>query len=166
MKRTDKRLRVCVALLICNLVFIWGNSLLPGEVSAAFSDWVKTLLANLFPGDGPAHQGTGLLRKIAHFSEFCTLGMCLCWLFGMLGRKKVWPFFWGGLAACIDETIQCFVPDRGSSIRDVLLDSGGVLTGMLLLYLGHTILKKRKTNRPCVLFRMTHRIIWFPRSIF
>ena len=48
--------------------------------------------------------------------------------------------------AVLDETIQCFVPDRGSSIRDVLLDSGGVLTGMLLLYLGHTILKKRKTN--------------------
>ena len=53
MIRTDKRLRLCYCLLVLNLAFIWGNSLLPGEVSDAFSDWVKELLASLFPGDGP-----------------------------------------------------------------------------------------------------------------
>ena len=42
---TDKRLRLCTALLIANLVFIWGNSLLPGEISGAFSDWVKSVLS-------------------------------------------------------------------------------------------------------------------------
>ena len=146
MIRSRKRIWLCTVLLIVNLAFIWGNSLLPGEVSAAFSDWVKALLASLFPGDAPAHQGTGLLRKIAHFSEFCTLGMCLCWLFTMLGRKRGWPFFWGSLAACIDETIQLFVPDRGPGILDVLLDCSGVLTGMLLLYLGHTYCKKKTSN--------------------
>ena len=146
MIRSRKRIWLCTVLLAVNLAFIWGNSLLPGEASAAFSDWVKALLASLFPGDAPAHQGTGLLRKIAHFSEFCTLGMCLCWMFGMLGRKRGWPFFWGSLAACIDETIQLFVPDRGPGILDVLLDCSGVLTGMLLLYLGHTYCKKKTSN--------------------
>ena len=48
MIRTDKRLRLNAALLICVLTFIWGNSLLPGEVSGAFSDWVKSILERLF----------------------------------------------------------------------------------------------------------------------
>lgn len=40
MIRTDKRLRLCVTLLVLILVFIWGNSLMPGEVSQAISNWV------------------------------------------------------------------------------------------------------------------------------
>ena len=50
MIRTDKRMRLCTALLICNLIFIWGNSLLPGSVSGAISDAVKSLLENVLPG--------------------------------------------------------------------------------------------------------------------
>ena len=37
-----------LAVLICLvLCFIWGNSLMPGEVSAAFSDWVGEVLEAL-----------------------------------------------------------------------------------------------------------------------
>lgn len=146
MIRTDKRLRLCKVLLVCNLIFIWGNSLLPGEVSGAFSDWVKSLLAALFPGSLDSAAGGGLLRKIAHFTEFAALGMCLAWLFGMLQKEKLLPFGCGVAAACIDETIQRFVPDRGPSVKDVCIDSCGVVTGMLLLYLGHTYWRKRSTN--------------------
>ena len=146
MKRTDKRLRLCVTLLICNLIFIWGNSLLPGEVSGAFSDWVKSILARLFSGSAQAPVGGGLLRKIAHFTEFTALGMCLAWLYGMLQKGNMQPFLWGVLAAAVDETIQYFVPDRGPSIRDVCIDASGVLTGMILLWIGYHSLKKRATK--------------------
>ena len=146
MKRTDTRLRLCITLLICNLIFIWGNSLLPGEVSGAFSDWVKWILAQLFAGAPGGPSGGGLLRKIAHFTEFAALGMCLAWLHGMLQRGRLQPFLWGVLAAAVDETIQRFVPDRGPSIRDVCIDSAGVLTGIVLLWLGHNYLKKRHTK--------------------
>lgn len=146
MKRTDTRLRQCITLLICNLIFIWGNSLLPGEVSGAFSDWVKWILAQLFSGAPGGPTGGGLLRKIAHFTEFAALGMCLAWLHGMLQKGRLQPFLWGVLAAAVDETIQRFVPDRGPSIRDVCIDSAGVLTGIVLLWLGHNYLKKRHTN--------------------
>lgn len=147
MIRTDKRLRLCTALLICNLVFIWGNSLLPGEVSGAFSDWVKSLLANLFPAGPEEDTGGGLLRKVAHFTEFTALGMCLAWLHGMLQKGKLRPFLWGVLAASLDETIQRFVPDRGPSVKDVCIDSAGVLTGIILLWLGHDFIKKRSANK-------------------
>ena len=146
MKRTDKRLRLCVTLLACNLIFIWGNSLLPGEVSGAFSDWVKSILALLFDSDPNGPAGGGLLRKFAHFTEFAALGMCLAWLHGMLQKGKVRPFFWGVLAAAADETIQRFVPDRGPSIRDVCIDSAGVLTGIILLWAGYHFVKKKSTT--------------------
>ena len=142
MKRTDKRLRLCIALLICNLLFIWGNSLLPGELSGAFSDWVKSVLAQILPV-GPADgSGSGLLRKVAHFTEFTALGLCLAWLHGMLQKGRLQPFLWGVLAAAVDETIQCFVPDRGPGLKDVCIDAAGVLTGIILLWMGYYLRKR------------------------
>ena len=146
MIRNAKRLRLCTALLICNLIFIWGNSLLPGEVSGAFSDWVKAILSKLFSGDADDSSGGGLLRKVAHFTEFAALGMCLAWLHGMLQKGKLRPFLWGVLAASVDETIQRFVPDRGPSVKDVCIDSAGVLTGIILLWTGYNYLKKRSAK--------------------
>lgn len=146
MIRTDKRLRICTALLICNLIFIWGNSLLPGEVSAAVSDWVKAILEAILPGDGLDKPGGGLLRKLAHFTEFACLGALLSWLFGMLQKGWLLPFLCGSLTAAMDETIQIFVPDRGPAVKDVCIDMGGVLVGMILLHLGHTYIKRKQTT--------------------
>lgn len=145
MIRTDNRLRLCGVLIVLNLCFIWGNSLLPGEVSGALSDWVKELLAKLLPLDGPDSTSGGLLRKLAHFTEFALLGGLLSWLFGMLQKKTIWPFACGFLAACMDETIQRFVPDRGPSVLDVGIDTCGVLTGMLLVLWGYTVMKNKKS---------------------
>ena len=140
---TDKRLRLNTFLLICTLLFIWGNSLLPGSISGAISDWVKWVLSQLFTA-GPETEDGGLpLRKLAHFTEFTALGALLAWRFGMLAKGNLPAFLCGAGAACIDEAIQMFVPDRGPGIKDVLIDSSGVLTGMLLLHLGHTYFKKK-----------------------
>ena len=141
---TKNRLRLCVALLILNLIFIWGNSLLPGEVSGAFSDWVKDLLLPILPEELAPGGGGGLLRKVAHFTEFAALGMCLAWLLSMLEKRAWTGVFWGGLAACLDETIQIFVPGRGPGIKDVGIDVLGVCTGIFLLCFGHTLLKRIK----------------------
>ena len=132
MIRTDKRMGLCVALLVAILIFIWGNSLLPGEISGAFSRWVGQLLG--MSGTG---TGGGRLRKLAHFTEFCALGMCLRWLFGMLLHSKLRPLLLplgaGFLAACIDETIQMFVPGRGPGIKDVGIDTAGVAVGIVFI---------------------------------
>ncbi len=142
MIRTDKRLRLCTALLVFVLAFIWGNSLMPATLSQAFSDWVGRILGVLPQESTPDTPGSGLLRKLAHFAEFAALGALLAWRFGMQGKGKILPFFCGAAAACIDETIQIFVPDRGPGLKDVGIDCCGVLTGMVLLYLGHTYLRK------------------------
>lgn len=142
MIKTEKRLRICTALLICNLAFIWGNSLLPGEISGALSNWLKGVLSALMGSSGGGGGG-GLLRKIAHFTEFACLGMCLTWRMGMLGKTPFRAVLLGVSAACVDETIQRFVPDRGPSIFDVGIDSCGVLTGMTLLLIGHYFVKRK-----------------------
>ena len=148
MIRTSRRIRLCTALLICLLVFIWGNSLMPGEVSQTISNWVQQLLFDTQPTPGdPALAGNGILRKFAHFTEFTALGMTLGWLFGMLNRRKSWPFLSGAAAGCVDELIQSFVPERAPRLLDVGIDSLGVLTGIVLLHLGHTYLKKKSANQ-------------------
>ena len=48
MIRTQKRMRLCVTLTACCLAFIWGNSLMPGSVSGAISEFFERLLQCLF----------------------------------------------------------------------------------------------------------------------
>lgn len=143
---TDKRLRLCRVLLVGILLFIWGNSLMPGEVSQTISNWVQRLFQNPPLDSAGNPKGNGIVRKIAHFTEFGALGLCLGWLGGMQRKRKSWPLLWGVAAACVDETIQAFVPDRAPGLRDVMIDSCGVLAGMVLLCLGHSYWKRRSTN--------------------
>ena len=144
---SQKRLRLSAWLIACLLCFIWGNSLLPGSVSGRISDAVKSLLAFLLPGEVPGvTSGGGLLRKIAHFTEFAALGAALCWRFGMLEKRKIMALVFSFGAACVDETIQRFVPDRGPSLWDVGIDTCGVITGMILLQIGYRLWKRKQTT--------------------
>ena len=148
MRRTDKRLKISLRLIAALLCFIWGNSLLPGEISGAVSDWVKDILAKILPGEVPGvTSGGGLLRKIAHFTEFAALGFCMAWRLGMLEKRKIMALVFGFGAACVDESIQVFVPDRGPGIRDVLIDTCGVAAGMGLLLLICIIQSKIKQSK-------------------
>lgn len=148
MKRSKIRMILAMALIAVLLVFIWGNSLLSGEISGAFSGWVKDLLCRLLgiiPDD--SETGHGLLRKLAHFTEFACLGMSLCWLFSMLGKKFYIPLLCGFLVACTDETIQCFIPDRGPAVKDVAIDTAGVAVGIAALLAAAAIYRKRKNKK-------------------
>lgn len=146
MVKTDKRLRLCITLILCNVLFIWGNSAMPAEISAAISGFVRDMVSLLMGGEGggQAPVGEGILRKIAHFVEFACLGAGLCWLFSMLGKHRLFALACGFFVACVDETIQCFVPGRGPRVTDVLLDSAGVACGILLLTACHTVYQNKK----------------------
>lgn len=148
MTQNRKKLRLCLIWIGLNLAFIWGNSLLPGHISGAISDWVKSLIAWIFPEGLPGVSGGGTLRKIAHFLEFCSLGMAFVWLWSMLCKGRLLPLFLalvcGAGAACLDETIQLFVPGRYGCLRDVCIDTAGVITGILLLTAGYSLRMKAK----------------------
>lgn len=143
-------MRLCIALIVFNIVFIWGNSLLTREISAAFSKLVGRILSFFISGPmTPAEgEGHGILRKIAHFTEFCTVGMLISWYVRML-KLKTWscyaiPILSGVVIAFVDETIQFFVPGRGPGLLDVAIDSAGALLGTLILGLiAYTSARKR-----------------------
>lgn len=145
-----KKKKITFAILIVlNLAFIWGNSLLPGQESGEISSGLLLWLKDMFP----VLMGMGefLLRKLGHFSEFAMLGLLLCAFlreWGQTGIHRItMPLLCGVLAAMCDETIQTFVPDRGPSVIDVWIDTSGVITGILLLLAGSFIithLKERK----------------------
>lgn len=140
----DKRLHTAYVLLAVNLAVIWGNSLLPGEISGAISGFVRDVIALLLPGDGEPGQGHGLLRKLAHFSEFACLGAILTRIMVLRDKHRLLALALGFGAACVDETIQMFVPDRGPAFTDVLIDTSGVLCGILLLL---AVLRLRRRNK-------------------
>lgn len=131
----QKKKIICCILILLNLAFIWGNSLLPGEVSGQISggllSWLKSWMGNL-------PVGAFLLRKLGHFTEFACLGLLCGWLSLLLGERGphrfTAPLLPGLLAACADETIQRFVEGRCSSLVDVWIDTAGVFAGICLLY--------------------------------
>lgn len=142
-----KRNALCCALIALNLALIWGNSTLPGGVSMELSDGFLALLSQGLPA--LAVIGSILIRKLAHFSEFACLGLLLGWLLSPEGgfRGFAAPALLGTLAACVDETIQRFVPGRESSLIDVWIDIFGVCAGILLLRLGYRCIRRRKERK-------------------
>lgn len=142
-----KRKALCCALIALNLALIWGNSTLPGGVSMELSDGFLALLSQGLPA--LAVIGSILIRKLAHFSEFACLGLLLGWLLSPEGgfRGFAAPALLGTLAACVDETIQRFVPGRESSLIDVWIDIFGVCAGILLLRLGYCCIRRRKERK-------------------
>ena len=142
-----KRKALCCALIALNLALIWGNSTLPGGVSMELSDGFLALLSQGLPA--LAVIGSILIRKLAHFSEFACLGLLLGWLLSPEGgfRGFAAPALLGTLAACVDETIQRFVPGRESSLIDVWIDIFGVCAGILLLRLGYRCIRLRKERK-------------------
>lgn len=139
MVKTKNRIWICSLLLTLNIAFIWGNSLLPGEISGAISNGLKSILESLVGVQEGGSGGGGLLRKLAHFTEFACLGVLLRWLFGMLLQKKwqyyTWPAIAGVAVASLDETIQMFIPGRGPHIKDVGIDTLGLALGIFIISL-------------------------------
>ncbi len=127
-----RRVRLCIVALAANLLFIWGNSLMPGHISAALSHFVGNMLSFLFPGEGTQdpHTGEGIVRKIAHVLEFCSLGFLLCALLHLLCKPTLFTLPLGASVGALDECIQLLIPERGPHIRDVGIDTLGVIAGI------------------------------------
>ena len=151
MKRTKKRMILCCVLVLVLLAFIWGNSVRTGSESGAMSGSILAWINGLLHLDETCAERLHLvIRKMAHFTEFACLGALLAWLFGMMGEKKghliCMPLFFGMMAACVDETIQVFIPDRGPSLIDVWIDTAGAAAGITFLLIGYNYIRKNKNR--------------------
>lgn len=87
------------------------------------------------------------VRKCAHFTEYAVLGMTVVYAFSerLKTAKKIVPIALGICAfyAATDEIHQHFIPNRMGTVWDVILDSSGALTGILIFLL---ITKKKRAK--------------------
>ncbi len=113
-------------------LFIWIQSLLPGQVSAQESGFITRLLAGLFGLTEMPRWLHLLVRKAAHFTEFGVLGAL--WSGYGLRRPMRWTWTFGVLVAAADECLQFLSPDRGPAVMDVMIDYTGYLCGWLLVW--------------------------------
>ena len=84
------------------------------------------------------------IRKIAHITEYLILGFLI---FNLLKQYSVTNIYYAiGLSilySCTDEFHQLFISGRSGSIRDILIDSIGILIGT---YLYKLLFIKNKEN--------------------
>lgn len=128
------------------LLFIWGNSLVPGgqslELSAQVAQTVKPEPG--LKGDALYVKGEKY-RKLAHLAEFGLLsGLAVL---GLERGKRFWhrgaiAAGIGAMAAVTDELIQHFVPGRAFGADDVWRDLLGVALGVLAAELFLLLLRR------------------------
>ncbi len=81
------------------------------------------------------------IRKLAHASEYTLLGFLLM---GALNGRKSRALLTGVLYAASDEFHQLFVQGRSGQITDVMIDSGGVILGVLIYCLFRRIIGEKR----------------------
>ena len=117
------------------LIFIWGNSMLNGSISEMISSFIQYLLTGQDMEMVILSGSDKLLRKIAHFSEYLLLALCVyygCYKNRIAGQTMRFCMILFLLVAPCDEWIQSFTDGRNASFFDVLLDWSGYTIGWLI----------------------------------
>lgn len=128
-------------------LFIFGQSLLPGEVSSDQSGFVVDVLYPLITKIGiqiKVDTFSFIIRKLAHFTEYFILGLILHLIYQKSHSNKFFIMIitHGLITASIDETIQLFTPNRSGELRDVMIDTLGVITAILFIKIIKMLFKK------------------------
>ena len=144
-----KRKKVALVLILLTLCFIWGQSLLDGDISTRESDFVFNLIYPfLYKVFGEVDATPHLVRKLAHFTEYAVLGCSLALYFGYDQKSILKGMNVALIAALFDESFQLLAVARGPQITDIWLDFSGAITGIILfsavLHLFALISKKLK----------------------
>ena len=125
--------------------FIFCMSLNNAEESKALSDSLAQRLINFLGINIPKV----ILRKGAHFVEFAGLGLCLCnAIYASFGHRLTPVFALVGsvIYAISDEVHQIFSEGRACRITDVLIDSAGALSGIVIAFLIYKIIRRSKNG--------------------
>lgn len=148
---TRKRWIMVVLMMAATMTL--GTDLFSSENTQPIIRWIKRLLFGEGPEQPAISTGEGLLRKSAHFLEYALLAYL--WFRALQGdstNQWKWSWFLFPLAATVfwaslDELQQGFIStQRTGSPWDVLIDSSGALTALIIVYLV-TLWRSSKANR-------------------
>ena len=142
---------VLLILVIVISSIIFGFSAQDGETSGGISKRVITIIADVFNLNGDTRnifieKGEGVIRKLAHFGIYTLLGLASMGFIATFNLKRknqiLITTVWGFLYASTDELHQMFINGRNASFLDVLLDTSGVIFGILLIIIYFKIHKR------------------------
>ena len=133
------------------IIFILSHQ--PASVSSDLSSGITRfllgLVGDILPGsDAGVEQLHTLVRKNAHFIAYFILGILLVNALGRWEDLQVRhlrvSFVVAVLYAASDEFHQLFIEGRSGEFRDVVIDSAGAATGILLYWAINSYVRKKK----------------------
>lgn len=150
---------ILMLLLLSTFFIIFGFSSQDGEKSGNISKKITEEIITRIPQIQEKEQNEReaitlriekVIRKIAHFSIYTAVGLLLMALLSTFEMKEknriIMSLIIGIIYASSDEIHQSFVPERSPMITDVMIDTMGVMLGILLIMLGKAIIKKYKKD--------------------
>lgn len=160
MKNTTKRIIFGILIILnCATIFYFSNQV--ADDSSEQSSRVVELVSNVIPSIKNMQEPertklkeevlTPIVRKTAHFSIYAMLGI---WTINFIdtfenlktSKKTMISLIFCMLYAITDELHQTLVSGRSGEIRDVLIDTIGTLTGMMLILLINKIIQRIRQN--------------------
>lgn len=128
------------------VVFLFGTDLFSSENTRPIIRWFLEWLLGKRAGAQAVGGGEGWLRKSAHFLEYALLAYL--WFRALRGdQQRRWKWSWFAIAflatalwATVDELQQGYISrHRTGSAWDVLIDSSGGLTALLLVFVTYLV---------------------------
>lgn len=149
---------IYAVLVFCTIGYIFSNSIQPVDESKEKSENVTEIISPIVDPDNkiPEEELDKTVRKFAHGIEFSVLGIFLGLLTFEISKKRrqimiSFPLLVALCTAVADEFIQS-LNDRGDLVKDILIDFGGALTGLLIVSLIIWLIKKLKLRLSIVRF--------------
>ena len=137
---------IIIFMIIYYSLIIWSFSSHPAEVSAKESKSITGIIYDKFAvyiekfsdmgKEEFVNKTDSFIRKCAHFTLFFIFALIISMYVECYHKSALefllTVFLTGVIFAVSDEVHQLFVPGRGCQMRDVLIDSNGVLAGGIL----------------------------------
>lgn len=160
MKKVNIIRIILIILLVLTFIKIFDFSSQNSEKSSNLSRTVTEKITNKIKfiqnldtdkKEKVLHKAEIIIRKLAHFSEYTLVGILLMALMSTYEIKSklrvLVSFIIGVVYASSDEIHQLFVPGREGAVRDVLIDSTGVITGICIVIIILKIIKGIKSSK-------------------
>lgn len=143
-------LLLCIAFIFSRSMKVAGQS--SGE-SGGLIELINRICLSLFGFEiKNIPIAETVIRKLAHFIEFFSLGLVV-YYFRFAFAKKANGYIVHGIlcglsVALTDETIQYFYSGRSPQVSDVWVDFGGFLVGYLLIFAVFALVERKLKKYP------------------
>ena len=153
MKENKKYKIWIIRIILLILIFLWMNiifgfSAQKSEESSGLSQMIVRWFTN---NENLIPILEHIIRKLAHFSIYAVGGILIfgfCQTFSISLKRKIgYTIIVGALYAATDEFHQLFVGGRSGQVSDVLIDTSGVIFGIIFIIYIQKLIKIVKRGK-------------------